>query len=53
MMTDQWQPPSSLHFLAPQGWTFEFDGEEREMTLLANNLEWSPHSVADLYRSRW
>lgn len=31
----------------------EVDGEEREMTFLTNNLEWSPRSVADLYRSRW
>jgi len=29
------------------------DGEEREMEFLTNNLEWSPQSVADLYRSRW
>jgi hypothetical protein len=31
----------------------EIDGEEREMTFLTNNLEWSPRSVADLYRCRW
>ncbi len=31
----------------------EIDGQEREMTFLTNNLEWSPHSVADLYRCRW
>jgi IS4 transposase len=31
----------------------EMDGEEREMTFLANNLNWSPRSVADLYRCRW
>ena len=29
------------------------DGEEREMTFLTNHLEWSPRSVADLYRCRW
>jgi len=29
------------------------DGEEREMTFLTNNLQWSPRSVADLYRCRW
>lgn len=29
------------------------DGQEREMTFLTNNLEWSPRSVADLYRCRW
>jgi hypothetical protein len=29
------------------------DGEEREMTFLTNNLEWSPSSVAALYRCRW
>ena len=31
----------------------EVDGEEREMTFLTNNLEWSPRSVAGLYRCRW
>jgi hypothetical protein len=31
----------------------EIDGEERLMTFLSNNLEWSPRSVADLYRCRW
>jgi len=29
------------------------DGKEREMVFLSNNLEWSPRSVADLYRCRW
>lgn len=31
----------------------EIDGEEREMEFLTNNMDWSPQSVADLYRSRW
>src|SRR5712675_331517 len=31
----------------------EVDGVEREMMFLTNNLEWSPRSVADLYRCRW
>ena len=31
----------------------EMDGKEREMVFLTNNLEWSPRSVADLYRCRW
>jgi len=31
----------------------EVEGQEREMTFLTNNLEWSPRSVADLYRCRW
>lgn len=31
----------------------EVDGQEREMTFLTNNLDWSPRSVADLYRCRW
>jgi hypothetical protein len=31
----------------------EIDGQEREMIFLTNNLEWSPRSVADLYRCRW
>jgi hypothetical protein len=29
------------------------DGQERELIFLTNNLEWSPRSVADLYRCRW
>jgi hypothetical protein len=31
----------------------EVDGQEREMMFLTNNLEWSPRTVADLYRCRW
>jgi len=31
----------------------EIDGEERIMVFLTNNLEWSPVTVCDLYRSRW
>ncbi len=31
----------------------EIDGVERQMVFLTNNLEWSPRSVADLYRCRW
>lgn len=31
----------------------EVEGKEREMVFLTNNLEWSPQSVADLYRCRW
>jgi hypothetical protein len=31
----------------------EIEGQEREMVFLTNNLEWSPRSVADLYRCRW
>ena len=31
----------------------EIEGEERELTFLTNNLQWSPRSVADLYRCRW
>jgi Transposase DDE domain/Domain of unknown function (DUF4372) len=31
----------------------EVDGHEREMIFLTNNLQWSPRSVADLYRCRW
>lgn len=29
------------------------DGVEREMEFLTNNMEWSPASVAELYRCRW
>jgi len=31
----------------------QIDGEKREMVFLTNNLQWSPRSVADLYRCRW
>src|SRR5215472_617053 len=31
----------------------EIDGQQREMVFLTNNLQWSPRSVADLYRCRW
>ncbi len=31
----------------------ELDGEQRVMVFLTNNLEWSPTSVAELYRCRW
>ena len=31
----------------------ELKGEILEMEFLTNNLEWSPRSVADLYRCRW
>lgn len=31
----------------------EVDGKEREMVFLTNNLQWSPKTVADLYRCRW
>lgn len=31
----------------------KIDGKEEEMVFLTNNTEWSPASVADLYRSRW
>ena len=31
----------------------ELRGQWVEMVFLTNNLEWSPQSVADLYRCRW
>jgi hypothetical protein len=31
----------------------ELDAKERPMVFLTNNLDWSPLSVADLYRCRW
>ena len=31
----------------------QVDGQEREMIFLTNNLDWSPRTVADLYRCRW
>ena len=31
----------------------ELKGEEVEMEFVTNNLEWSPQSIADLYRCRW
>jgi hypothetical protein len=31
----------------------QLDGKEVEMQFLTNNFEWSPATVADLYRCRW
>jgi hypothetical protein len=31
----------------------EIDGRERVLVFLTNHLDWSPATVADLYRSRW
>ena len=31
----------------------EIDGQEKEMTFITNNLDWSASSIADLYKSRW
>lgn len=31
----------------------ELDGQWVELVFLTNNLEWSPQSIADLYRCRW
>ena len=31
----------------------EVDGQQKVLELLTNNMEWSPRSVAELYRSRW
>ena len=31
----------------------EVDGQERAMTFLSNNLEWSARTLCDLYRCRW
>ena len=31
----------------------EVDGGPKKMTFLTNNFSWSPHTVAELYRSRW
>jgi hypothetical protein len=31
----------------------EIDGVLTEMTFITNNLEWSPDSIAELYKSRW
>lgn len=31
----------------------ELDGQETVMEFLTNNFQWSPATVADLYRSRW
>ena len=30
-----------------------YDGEEREMEFLSNNLVWAASSIVDLYESRW
>lgn len=31
----------------------EVDGQQTEMTLISNNLEWAASSVTELYKSRW
>ncbi len=31
----------------------EVDGQVREMVFLTNNLQWSPQTIADLYRCGW
>jgi hypothetical protein len=31
----------------------DVDGKLKEMTFMTNNLDWSPHSICDLYKSRW
>ncbi len=31
----------------------EVNGQERQMSFLTNHLEWSPWTVAELYRCRW
>jgi hypothetical protein len=31
----------------------EVDGRDMEMTFVTNNFDWSPRTVAELYRARW
>ena len=31
----------------------EVDGRDMEMTFITNNFEWSPRTIAELYRARW
>ena len=31
----------------------EVDGKEMEMTFITNNFDWSPRTIAELYRARW
>ncbi|HRV46046.1 MAG: IS4 family transposase [Kiritimatiellae bacterium] len=31
----------------------EVDGRDREMTFITNNFDWSPRTIAELYRARW
>jgi len=31
----------------------EVDGQWRVMVFLTNNLQWSPHTISELYRCRW
>ena len=33
--------------------TVEIDGKQTQMEFLTNNLNWSPWTVAELYRARW
>jgi IS4 transposase len=51
MLADPYKPAPEL-MRRIVAWV-EIDGEQRLMTFLTNNLQWSPRSVADLYRCRW
>jgi hypothetical protein len=31
----------------------EVDGRDMELTFITNNFEWSPRTIAELYRARW
>ena len=31
----------------------EVDGKDMEMTFITNNFDWSPRTIAELYRARW
>ncbi len=31
----------------------EVDGRDMEMTFITNNFDWSPRTIAELYRARW
>ncbi len=48
----------STHENYPQRFRFiramvERDGKQVEMTFITNNFEWSPNTIADLYKRRW
>lgn len=50
---DQWVQLSNGEVARRIKALVEVDGEEREMTFLTNQLEWSASTVVELYRSRW
>lgn len=42
--------PEQLRFVVA---TVKINGKDVEMSFVSNNLQWSPQSICDLYKSRW